>query len=66
MPWVIFEGSEDANFIVADATTGRELANYADENVLGDFVCYNAKAEKFSFLTLNDQNQLNMATATAK
>lgn len=57
---------EDGNITVSDATTGQKLASYAEENVQGDFVCYNAKAERFSFLTLRDHNQLKMVTATAK
>lgn len=42
---------EGENFTIADATTGETIANYDDSNVQGDFACYGAKPERFTFLT---------------
>lgn len=57
---------EGVNFTIADATNGRKIADYADDNVYGDFACYQAKPERFTFLLVNGENKLQMVQAAAK
>jgi hypothetical protein len=60
------ERCEGVNFTIADATTGQKLADYADNNVYGDFACYIAKPERFTFLITDDGKKLQMVQAAAK
>jgi hypothetical protein len=58
---------EGANFAVADALTGQKLSDYADDKSLGGvFGCYSAKPERFTFLTVGDDNKLRMIQASVK
>jgi hypothetical protein len=58
---------EGANFTVADANTGQKLFDYADDKSLGGvFACYSAKPERFTFLTVSDDNQLQIIEASAR
>jgi hypothetical protein len=54
------------NLTVADATTGQKLSDYGDESVYGILACYNTKPERFTFLTVSDDNKLQMIEASAK
>jgi hypothetical protein len=56
---------EGVSFTIADATTGQKLANYAANNVYGEFACYSANPERFTFL-LTDEKELQMVQAAAK
>jgi hypothetical protein len=57
---------DGSSFSVADATTGQKLADYADTSVYGDFACYSAKPERFTFLTADENGQLQVVQAAAK
>ncbi len=54
------------HFTVADAATGKKLADYAAGDARGVFVCYNASPERFSLLTVSDDHALNLVEATVK
>jgi hypothetical protein len=57
---------EGVSFTIADAVTGRKVADYADDNVFGDFACYSAKPERFTFLLTDGERKLRMVRAAAK
>ena len=58
---------EGWSFTVADATTGQKLSDYGDDKSLGGvFACYSARPERFTFLTVGDDNKLQMIEASAK
>jgi hypothetical protein len=58
------DGHEGTNFIVADAATGQKISDDADER--GVFACYRANPERFTFLTISDDNILRILEASAK
>lgn len=65
-PSSLGDSYEGTNFIVTDATTGERLSDDTDENVRGVFACYSAKPERFTFLTISDDNKLQILEASSR
>jgi hypothetical protein len=59
--------SKTQTLVVADAQTGRRVANYFDPGTLGtSFACYSADDGVFTFLTLGEGNALEVIRAEAR
>ena len=57
---------QGASFTIADATTGRKITDYADQDVSGAFSCYRARPETLQFLRVSDDHELILVEAVAR
>jgi len=57
---------ETTELAVFDANTGRKVSGFSHEQIFGSLSCFTEKPEKFTFLTVNDDQNLERITAVAK
>ena len=49
-----------------DANTGKKVSGFSHQGIFGSLSCFTEKPEKFTFLTVNDDQRLELITAVVK